>query len=91
MTVSDEYFLQAERSCSVAPCISYLWQMGAWSACANGASTRSVQCMDIHGNNATDEVPALSQTCSSCFTIHSSEHCASLPSQTTLAVVSAPR
>lgn len=57
----------------MAPCISYLWQVGAWSACANGASTRWVQCKDIHGNNATDEVPAPSQRCCPCSTSYSHE------------------
>ncbi len=48
--------VQAEKTCAVAPCISYLWHTGPWSACSNGKSTRSVQCIDSHGGNATDEV-----------------------------------
>lgn len=48
--------MQATKSCAVAPCISYLWQTGTWSACANGKSSRSVFCVDSHGSNATDEV-----------------------------------
>ena len=57
--------LQVEQSCVVGACISYLWQMGSWSACANGQSTRTVHCMDSHGTNTTDEVDILTHsTCS---------------------------
>lgn len=56
MQEREAWFMQAERTCAVAPCISYLWQTGAWLACANGKSTRSMQCIDSHGGNATDEV-----------------------------------
>ena len=48
--------MQAERTCAAAPCISHFWQMGPWSACANGKSTRAVQCIDSQGGNATKEV-----------------------------------
>ena len=51
--------LQVEQSCVVRACISYLWQTGSWSACANGQSTRTVHCMDSHGTNTTIEVDTL--------------------------------
>ncbi len=51
--------MQAQKTCAVAPCISYLWQTGPWSICANGKSTRSIQCLDSHAGNATDEVSYL--------------------------------
>ena len=54
--------LQVEQSCMVGACISYLWQTGTWSACANGQSTRTVHCMDSHGTNTTDEVDILTQS-----------------------------
>lgn len=54
--------LQVVQSCVVGACISYLWQTGSWSACANGQSTRTVHCMDSHGTNTTNEVGILAQS-----------------------------
>ena len=54
--------MQIEQSCVVGACISYLWQTGSWSDCANGQSTRTVRCIDSHGTSTTNEVNILTQS-----------------------------
>ena len=80
-SVMRQCALQVEQSCVVGACISYLWQTGSWSACANGQSTRTVHCMDSHGANTTDEVDILTQSTSlqrlmPCSSVHGSRQAA---------------
>ncbi|KAK9909309.1 hypothetical protein WJX75_000310 [Coccomyxa subellipsoidea] len=43
----------ASRPCAAAAsCAAVMWQAGPWSACQSGSATRSVACIDAHGNDA---------------------------------------